>query len=171
MQSEINNIDILLVGERGVGKTTLITRWTTGEYIQNHIPTTTEFKKSLLLSTNKGFIKVNFLEHSKTIPDGVIVVFSVDNMSSYKMVPSFFRPPFLHAIPIVIAGNKRDIKNRKVLENNIIYHRKIGANYFDISAKTYYGIKKPYFEIVKVVYGEDTKIREIFYIKGDNNNI
>jgi GTP-binding nuclear protein Ran len=49
-------------------------------------------------------------------------------------------------IPIVLCGNKVDVKDRKVKAKAITFHRKKNLQYFDISAKSNYNFEKPYFE-------------------------
>jgi GTP-binding nuclear protein Ran len=45
-------------------------------------------------------------------------------------------------IPIVLCGNKVDIKDRKVKAKNITFHRKKNLQYYDISAKSNYNFEK-----------------------------
>jgi GTPase SAR1 family protein len=41
-------------------------------------------------------------------------------------------------IPVVICGNKVDVKDRKVKPKDITFHRKKNLQYYDISAKSNY---------------------------------
>jgi len=47
-------------------------------------------------------------------------------------------------IPIVLCGNKVDIKDRKVKTKFIIFHRKKNLQYYNISAKFNYNFDKPF---------------------------
>ena len=47
-------------------------------------------------------------------------------------------------IPIVLTGNKVDIKDRKVKAKSIVFHRKKNLQYYDISAKSNYNFEKPF---------------------------
>ena len=47
-------------------------------------------------------------------------------------------------IPIVLVGNKVDVKERKVKAKQITVHRKKNLQYYDISAKSNYNFEKPF---------------------------
>ena len=47
-------------------------------------------------------------------------------------------------IPIVLVGNKVDVKERKVKAKQITFHRKKNLQYYDISAKSNYQYDKPF---------------------------
>src|SRR5271169_720699 len=47
-------------------------------------------------------------------------------------------------IPIVLCGNKVDVKDRKVKAKTITFHRKKNLQYFYISAKSNYNFEKPF---------------------------
>lgn len=47
-------------------------------------------------------------------------------------------------IPIVLVGNKVDVKDRKVKAKMITFHRKKNLQYYDISAKSNYQFEKPF---------------------------
>ena len=50
---------------------------------------------------------------------------------------------------MVLVGNKVDIKDRKVKPKSITFHRKKNTQYYDISAKSYYNIEKPFLYLCK----------------------
>ena len=47
-------------------------------------------------------------------------------------------------IPIVLCGNKVEIKDRKVKAKQINFHRKKNLTYYEISAKVNYNFEKPF---------------------------
>ena len=47
-------------------------------------------------------------------------------------------------IPIVLVGNKVDVKERKVKAKQITFHRKKNLQYYDISARSNYNFEKPF---------------------------
>jgi GTP-binding nuclear protein Ran len=47
-------------------------------------------------------------------------------------------------IPIVLVGNKVDVKDRKVRAKQITFHRKKNLQYYDVSAKSNYNFEKPF---------------------------
>ena len=50
---------------------------------------------------------------------------------------------WLYTIPLVLVGNKVDVRDRKVSAKSINFHRKINLPYYDISTKSNYNLEKP----------------------------
>ena len=59
-------------------------------------------------------------------------------------------------IPIVLTGNKVDIKDRKVKAKSIVFHRKKNLQYYDISAKSNYNFEKPFLWLARKLIGESS---------------
>jgi GTP-binding nuclear protein Ran len=93
-----------------------------------------------------------------------IIMFDVTSRITYKNVPNWHRKltssTFMliaqayktlgdlvrvcENIPIVLTGNKVDVKERKVKAKTITFHRKKNLQYYDISAKSNYNFEKPF---------------------------
>ena len=75
-----------------------------------------------------------------------IIMFDVTSRVTYKNVPNWHRDlvQVCENIPIVLCGNKVDIKDRKVKAKSIVFHRKKNLQYYDISAKSNYNFEKPF---------------------------
>jgi GTP-binding nuclear protein Ran len=87
-------------------------------------------------------------------------MFDVTSRITYKNVPNWHRKsdgnsraPLTNPgdlvrvcenIPIVLCGNKVDVKERKVKAKTITFHRKKNLQYYDISAKSNYNFEKPF---------------------------
>jgi GTP-binding nuclear protein Ran len=56
-------------------------------------------------------------------------------------------------IPIVLCGNKVDVKDRKVKAKAITFHRKKNLQYYDISAKSNYNFEKPFLWLARKLVG------------------
>jgi len=56
-------------------------------------------------------------------------------------------------IPIVLCGNKVDVKDRKVKIKQIQFHRKKGLQYFEVSAKSNYQFEKPFLWLARQLTG------------------
>src|SRR5271170_278924 len=56
-------------------------------------------------------------------------------------------------IPIVLTGNKVDVKERKVKAKTITFHRKKNLQYYDISAKSNYNFEKPFLWLGRKLVG------------------
>jgi GTP-binding nuclear protein Ran len=87
-----------------------------------------------------------------------IIMFDVTQRSSYKNVPTWFRDLRRVAdnIPIVLVGNKVDVKERIVKAKNITFHRRKGLPYFDVSAKINYNFDKPFLKLACMIAKDDS---------------
>ncbi|KAJ2750567.1 GTP-binding nuclear protein gsp1/Ran [Coemansia sp. BCRC 34490] len=83
-------------------------------------------------------------------------MFDVTSRITYKNVPNWHRDlvRVCENIPIVLCGNKVDIKERKVKAKNITFHRKKNLQYYDISAKSNYNFEKPFLWLTRKLTGE-----------------
>merc|ERR1719310_2227271 len=72
--------------------------------------------------------------------------FHTTSRITYKSVPNWHRDMVrvCENIPIVLVGNKVDVKERKVKAKQITFHRKKNLQYYDISAKSNYNFEKPF---------------------------
>lgn len=64
-------------------------------------------------------------------------MFDVTSRITYKSVPNWYRDltRVCENIPIVLCGNKVEVKDRKVKAKQITFHRKKNLQYYEISAK------------------------------------
>ena len=74
-----------------------------------------------------------------------IIMFDVTSRITYKNVPNWHRDltRVCENIPIVLCGNKVEVKERKVKTKQINFHRKKNIQYYEISAKTNYNFEGP----------------------------
>jgi GTP-binding nuclear protein Ran len=82
-------------------------------------------------------------------------MFDVTSRITYKNVPNWHRDlvRVCENIPIVLCGNKVDIKERKVKAKTITFHRKKNLQYYDISAKSNYNFEKPFLWLARKLVG------------------
>mmetsp|Transcript_86599 Transcript_86599/g.136652 ORF Transcript_86599/g.136652 Transcript_86599/m.136652 type:complete len:210 (+) Transcript_86599:60-689(+) len=147
---------LVLVGDGGVGKTTLVKRHLTGEFEKKYIPTLGVEVHPLKFCTNCGPFTFNVWEtfaHERSFRDGyyiqaqcAIIMFDVTSRITYKNVPNWHRDivRVCENIPIVLVGNKVDVKDRQVKAKNIQFHRKRNLQYYDLSARSNYNFEKPF---------------------------
>jgi GTP-binding nuclear protein Ran len=83
-------------------------------------------------------------------------MFDVTSRITYKNVPNWHRDltRVCENIPIVLCGNKVEIKDRKVKAKHITFHRKRNLQYFDISAKSNYNFEKPFIWLARRLVGD-----------------
>jgi GTP-binding nuclear protein Ran len=160
---------LIVVGDGNVGKTTFIKRHLTGEFDKRYIPTmgvevhpmgfhTSEGKVLLNIWDCAGDVRFQGLRESYYIgADAAVIFFDIHEQSSYKSVEKWYNL-IKHAagdIPIVICGNKVDKQGRKVLPNEINIHRRLGLQYYDVSAKSNYNFEKPFLRILRKLKNND----------------
>ena len=65
---------------------------------------------------------------------------------TYKKVPNWHRDLawVCKNIPMVLYGNKADIKDRKGEAKSSVFHRKKALQNYDISAKSHYSFEEPF---------------------------
>merc|ERR1712166_1006023 len=85
-----------------------------------------------------------------------IIMFDVTSRVTYKNVPNWHRDlvRVCENIPIVLVGNKGDVKERKVKAKQITFHRKKNLQYYDISAKSNYNFEKPFLWLARKLVGD-----------------
>ena len=84
-------------------------------------------------------------------------MFDVTSRITYKNVPNWHRDltRVCENIPIVLTGNKVEIKDRKVKAKQITFHRKKNLQYYDISAKSNYNFEKPFLWLARKLAGDN----------------
>ncbi|KAK3436664.1 hypothetical protein EUGRSUZ_C01293 [Eucalyptus grandis] len=67
-----------------------------------------------------------------------IIMFDVTAQLTYKNVPTWHRDlcRVCENIPVVLCGNKVDVKNRQVEAKQVTFQRKKNLQYYEISAKS-----------------------------------
>uniref|UniRef100_A0A673KHP4 GTP-binding nuclear protein Ran n=1 Tax=Sinocyclocheilus rhinocerous TaxID=307959 RepID=A0A673KHP4_9TELE len=161
MQQSIDNSQpqpLVLVGDGGTGKTTFVKRHLTGEFEKKYVATLGVEVHPLVFHTNRGAIKYNVWDTAGQekfggLRDGyyiqaqcAIIMFDVTSRVTYKNVPNWHRDlvRVCENIPIVLCGNKVDIKD--TYEEFVLY--------YDISAKSNYNFEKPFLWLARKLIGD-----------------
>lgn len=165
--NEIPTFKLVLVGDGGTGKTTFVKRHISGEFEKKYIATIGVEVHPLLFHTNYGPIKFDVWDTAGQeklggLRDGYyingqcgIIMFDVTSRITYKNVPNWHRDlvRVCDNVPIVLCGNKFDVKEKKVKPKMITFHRKKGLQYYDISAKSNYNFEKPFIWLARKLTG------------------
>ena len=149
---------LVLCGDGGTGKTTFVKRHLTGEFEKRYIATLGVEVHPMVFCTSRGKICFQVWdtagqEKLACLRDGyyigahcAIIMFDVCSRVTYKNVNKWYKEltRVCENIPIVLVGNKVDVADRKVKARQILFPRKHGIQYYDISAKSNYQFEKPF---------------------------
>jgi len=94
--------------------------------------------------------------HTRTSPTGTVPALQTPHRSPLFANSRFVVGDLVRVcenIPIVLCGNKVDVKDRKVKAKTITFHRKKNLQYFDISAKSNYNFEKPFLWLARKLGG------------------
>jgi len=167
-RQNIPQFKLVLVGDGGVGKTTFVKRHKSGEFEKKYVATLGVEVHPLTFYTSLGAIIYNCWDTAGQekfggLRDGyyvggraAIIMFDVTSRITYKSVSVWHRDltRVCENIPIVLCGNKVDVKDRKVKPKHIVFHRKKpNIQYYDISAKSNYNFEKPFLWITRKLTG------------------
>jgi len=170
--AQIPTFKLVLIGDGGTGKTTFVKRHLTGEFEKKYLPTVGAEVHPLQFHTNCGPVIFNCWDTAGQEKFGglregyyiqgqaAIILFDVTSRMTYKNVPNWHRDivRVCENIPIVLCGNKVDLKDRKVKAKQITFHRKRNLQYYDISAKSNYNFEKPFLWLARKLSGEPNLI-------------
>merc|ERR1712028_315585 len=146
---EMPSFKLVLVGDGGTGKTTFVKRHLTGEFEKKYVATLGVEVHPLQFHTNFGNIIFNTWDTAGQekfggLRDGyyiqgqcAVIMFDVTSRITYKNVPNWHRDivRVCENIPIVLVGNKVDVKDRQVKAKNIQFHRKPNLQFVGQFAK------------------------------------
>merc|ERR1712072_558003 len=164
----MSDFKLVLIGDGGTGKTAFVKRHLTGEFEKKYEPTIGVEVHPLDFTTSRGQIRFYCWDTAGQekfggLRDGyyinghaAIIMFDVTSRVTYKNVPIWHRDltRVCENIPIVLCGNKVDVKDRKVKPKHILFHRKKpNIQYYDISAKSNYNFEKPFLWIARKLCG------------------
>lgn len=164
---------LVLIGDGGVGKTTFLRRHLTGEFEKRYVATLGVEVDPLDFRTNHGNVRFNVWDVAGqeklgglrdgyfTAADAALIMFDLTGPISWRNLPIWI--DLLRKkcpdIPIVVCGNKVDIKDRKVLPKFISNAKNpgnvlAGIQYYDISAKSNYNFEKPFLYLARELLGD-----------------
>lgn len=168
---------VLLVGDNAVGKTAWLTRFTTDQF--QHLYTATDGYPSTTVSTqftsgNIGFEVVEcggqqkFDHDWNTVcqgVDAVIIMFDLTNMRSFQSIKQYYDKIRGSEIvgPIVFVGNKVELNDHRQVKSTVMAEflaevRAVDSSVslYEVSAKSNYNYEKPFLQLARQFYGDDT---------------
>ncbi|KAL0230806.1 hypothetical protein PCE1_004361 [Barthelona sp. PCE] len=172
----VGRYKLVLVGDGGVGKTTLVKRHKTGHFEKRYLPTTGVTISPLDFTTNYGKIIFDVWDTAGQekfggLRDGyylkadcAIIMFDLTSKATYQRVGHWYDNITRIVgddLDMVLVGNKTEVTDRRVKNRDISFHRRYSMKYIPISAKTGFQYEKP-FEVLmrKVTETDDLEITD-----------
>lgn len=152
---------LLLIGDSGVGKSSLLLRFADNSYTGNYITTIGVDFKIRTITIDGQRVKLQIWdtagqERFRTITStyyrgthGVIVVYDVTNANTFKSIQRWLLEieQYCNTVSKVLVGNKNDDETKKVVSTN---EAKSLANSYDI-------------DLVETSAKEDINVEEVFH--------
>jgi GTP-binding nuclear protein Ran len=162
-------LKVVIVGEGGTGKTTFITRYKEGYFEKKYVASIGATVYLIPFHTTRGIIEIVIWDTAGQeifggLRDGYyigsqacILFFDTTSKATYQKIPTWHKDVqrVCGDIPMVLVGNKVDVKDRKVKPKQIHFHRKKNLQYYDLSVKSNFNIEKPFLYILRKLTGDN----------------
>ena len=172
----IPTFKIILEGPGGVGKTSYVKRLIGVDFNGCHMETLGVEVHPVLLYTNLGKVVLNIwdcggmpklggLKNGYYVgANGAMVMDDLSNPRGLTSILDLIRNSCSN-IPIVMCGNKNDIKDIPNKQDQILFNwaTNNGIPYYSISSKFCDNLEGPLISLLKVLLSEDAQIVESFY--------
>ena len=183
-------IQIIMVGESGVGKTSLIKRYTNNIFNSNNLETLgiEFFNKEEKI--NDQIIQIKLWDtagqeifHSLTKnfyrkADGIIIVYDITNKNSFDRVQDWIKSVYENSdsykeVQMIIVGNKIDLEEEREVSKD--EGEKIGKyfeiDFYEASAKNSEGVRNFMVKIIKDILNNKVNNRNTINIKNYKSNL
>ena len=163
-------VQLLIIGDSTVGKTSILSRYTNGEFNPHYLATVglDFFKKDEVFNGKTIRIKIwdtAGQERYKSLTqgyfrnaEGIMIVYDVTNAVSFENLKYWIQSIKTHIdidkgeVPAIIIGNKIDIFEREVKKEDAeAFAQQEGFKYFETSAKSGKGVNECIKYLVKTV--------------------
>ena len=83
-----------------------------------------------------------------------IIMFDLTSQETYENVASYYnelKDILQKVIPFVLVGNKAELNDNNIPEDEITFHHEHDAEYVEISAKTSYHLEDPFLALLRKI--------------------
>jgi small GTP-binding protein len=164
---------VIILGDPSVGKTSLLTKFSTKKFETKYLPTVgVQISKEVLdLKIDGNDVTVNlmlwdvagqpqfYMLHKPYFngADGMMLVFDITRSSTFSNVKNWYNTTVkfgLSGVPKILIGNKIDLKDeRKIIQPHATHlSDELNAHYFETSAKSGENVKDIFESIAREVY-------------------
>jgi len=169
---------VIISGNCGVGKTSLLVRFVDDAYTEGHKSLTinADFKTKVLSNFNSGGkdIKLTIFdtagqEKFRTITSsfyrgaaGAMLVYDISSRDSFDAMQSWIEDTqlYLAEVPRVIIGNKLDLASERDVkeEEGEALAKRLQSPFFETSCKTGENVEEAFFALVRAMQQEETRL-------------
>ena len=177
---EYITFNIALIGDEGVGKSTLLHRHSNGNFKKTYDQTHNFDFHVLKFKTNYPciveFTIQDYGGSNENINcekvDAVIAMFDVTSETTFDNL-EYWIGQIPSDKPLIICGNKCDLPNRRVFGKQIregLKPQMFNTFYYDISAKSNYNYDKPFLKICQILMSKHDLLFVSSDLEGINNS-
>jgi len=175
-------LKILLVGDPGVGKTSLMTRYVNGKFDDNCATTIgVEFKEKIIIINSIKYIitvldtpgQVRYQSITRSYfrsVQGFFIVFDLTDIDSFNNLENWIKiiKEVVEEPNIIILANKVDLLDNKVGDNQLKeFSLKNQIKIIIISVKENANIDKAFNEMINLIYNNPVNKRDTFIMTKD----
>ena len=161
----------IVIGDPQVGKTSLLTKFTTNQFEERYIATVgvNIVKEQIILKDQDATINLMFWDvagqpqfymlHRPYFngADGIILMFDITRSSTFSNVNNWYNTAVkfgLSGVPRILVGNKIDLTEERKIILPMAEHlsEKINAPYFETSALTGDNVKEVFYKIGELIF-------------------
>lgn len=159
---------IILIGESGVGKSSLLLRYTDDQFSSNHITTIGVDFKIRSVELGDKIFKLQIWdtagqERFRSITTsyyrgahGILLVFDVTDQLSFDNLRNYIENVSLHCnkdVPLLLIGNKSDQVSKRVISSNVAkeYADSLNCVYIETSACTSSNVNEAFIELINLI--------------------
>jgi len=158
------NLKIVVIGEPAVGKTSLTTRYSTGEFRETYTSTIGMNFLRKNVRINGREVRVQFWDtggqerYKPLIPayyrasHSAVLVYDLTSRESFEKIPLWLDRvhKYCPGAILCLVGNKKDLKSQRKVSNTegIKLSKKLGCRFFETSAKADNNVKEMFETII-----------------------
>jgi len=170
----MTTVNIMIMGDAGVGKTSYINRLCSGDFEYKYEDTRGIMLQGMTVDTTVGNIRMNLCEfggqdlYSEIYDDlpvwrdvsACILMFSLTSKNSFRNLNKWIRKLERNVRvvpPIILCGMKCDFGGVECVSYlDLEPYLQKGIKYYEISSKSLYNLEKPLQEIIRTLFKNET---------------
>jgi len=173
-----DHFKVIINGNCGVGKTSLLVRFVDDAYTETNKPLTinADFKTKVLANFNSGGkdIKLTIFdtagqEKFRTITSsfyrgaaGAMLCYDISSRDTFDAMQLWIEDTqrYLQDVPRVIIGNKLDLEREVKEEEGQALAKKLNSSFFETSCKTGENVEEAFFALVRAMQLEESRLAQ-----------